>query len=296
MSSSATLFLGCPVWSSSDWVGHFYSAESKQRDWLGQYAGVFNTVEGNSTFYALPSRDTVRRWADDTPPGFRFSLKFPRTVSHELQLVNCERETGAFLDLLAILHEADRLGPTFLQLGPTFDRRQFEALTKFLESLPNHWPFAVEVRHRDYFDQAVTEHALDELLLRLNIDRVLFDSRALFSSPPTTDAERESQRRKPRSPFRRTVTGRHPLVRFIGRDNLDLVTSWIEEWAEIVAGWLSEGLSPYVFAHAPNDFFAPEFARRFHRRLAELKPDLPAIPSWPAEVGTQLRAQQLSLF
>lgn len=290
------LFLGCPVWACPEWVGPFFTPDAKPRQFLTQYSSVFNTVEGNSTFYALPSRDTVRRWANDTAPGFRFSLKFPRTISHDKQLVSAEAETATFLDLLSILNDADRLGPTFLQLGPTFDRRRFESLARYLEALPHELPFAVEVRHRDYFDNGPIERSLDDLLSRLHIDRVLFDSRALFSAPPTTNAEIEAQRRKPRPPLRRTVTGRHPLLRLIGRDNLDLVQPWIDDWAPIVAEWLHAGLSPFVFTHTPKDFFAADFAQRFHRRLSELVPKLPPLPKMPTELQSQKQPKQRQLF
>jgi uncharacterized protein YecE (DUF72 family) len=69
-----TLYLGCPVWACPAWVGPFFTPDSKPRDFLKQYSSVFNTVEGNSTFYALPSRDTVRRWANETADGFRFCV------------------------------------------------------------------------------------------------------------------------------------------------------------------------------------------------------------------------------
>ena len=295
-SPSSRLYLGCPVWACPAWVGSLFTPDAKPRDFLAQYSSVFNTVEGNSTFYALPSQDTVRRWANETAPGFRFSLKFPRTISHDKQLVGADAETTTFLELLSILHDAGKLGPTFLQLGPTFDRRQFESLRRYLEALPRDLPFAVEVRHRDYFDNGPVERSLDDLLRELHIDRVLFDSRALFSAPPTTDTEIEAQRRKPRSPLRRTVTGQHPLLRFIGRDNLDVIQPGIDDWAPIVAGWLHAGLSPFVFTHTPNDFFAVEFAHRFHRRLSELVSTLPPLPMPAAELQSMKLLKQRQLF
>lgn len=290
------LFLGCPVWACAAWVGSLFTPDAKPRHFLKQYSSHFNTVEGNSTFYALPGRDTVRRWANETADGFRFCLKFPRAISHERQLVGAEAETAAFLELLLILHETNRLGPSFLQLGPTFDRRQFESLARYLEGLPRDFPFAVEVRHRDYFDNGPIERTLDELLSRLHVDRVLFDSRALFSKPPTTKSETEAQSRKPQPPLRRTVTGRHPLLRFIGRDNLDLIQPWIEDWSPIVAQWLSAGLTPFVFTHTPDDFFAAEFAQRFHRRLRELVPTLSPLPKSPAELQSAKTPKQRELF
>lgn len=288
------LFLGCYGWGCKEWFGPFFTLRGKSA--LAQYSGVFNTVEVNSTFYAPQSRDTVRRWADETNPGFRFSLKFPKTISHDKRLVGAEADTAAFLELLAILDDADHLGPSFLQLHATFGRQQFDSLARYLEALPREWPLAVEVRHRDYFDNGPAECELEDLLRRLGMDRVHFESRPLFSSPPTTNAEVDAQRRKPRSPFCRTVTGRHPMLRFIGRDNLDLVQPWIDEWTAIVAEWLRNGLSPFVFTHAPNDFFAFEFAQRFHRRLGDLVPTLPPLPKPPAELQSRNQPKQRQLF
>ncbi len=92
-------FLGCPVWASARWQGNLFTRHAKRDQWLSQYSQVFNAVEGNSTFYALPSKDTAQRWVDTTKPPFRFVLKFPQTISHEHRLVNAEAETEAFLEI-----------------------------------------------------------------------------------------------------------------------------------------------------------------------------------------------------
>ncbi len=288
-------FLGCPVWTCPDWKGTVYEARAPRNQWLAQYSRAFSTVEGNSTFYALPALETARRWADETAPGFRFALKFPRVISHDRRLSDCEPETRAFLQVLEVLQRGDRLGPAFLQLPPTFDRREFPKLRSYLESLPRGFPWAVEVRHFDFFDSGPHEQALDELLCGLEIDRVLFDSRALYSAPPATEAEAVSQTRKPRSPFRTTVTSRRPLVRFVGRDSVPAVSAWLEQWAGIVAGWIQSGLTPSVFTHAPNDAFAPAMAESFHHLLQARLQELPGLPPWPGR-AEQSRPRQQSLF
>jgi len=288
-------FLGCPVWTSPEWKGSVYRAKSPRSQWLREYSTAFPTVEGNSTFYALPSLETARRWATETEPGFRFALKFPKVISHERRLTDSGPETRAFLQILEILRAGDRLGPSFLQLPPTFDASEFFKLRSYLQSLPNDFPYAVEVRHRDYFDQAGTERALDQLLAERKIDRTLFDSRPLFSAPPVTEAEQVSQTRKPRSPFRTTVTGRRPMVRLVGRDSLEQSLPWLVEWSSIVAGWIRDGLEPYVFTHTPNDGFAPAAAEAFHGLLRQHLPGLPPLPVWPGRAERAAPRQQ-SLF
>jgi len=287
------LFLGCPVQASAAWVGSLFSSRDRSR-WLREYSQVFNTVEGNSTFYGLPVLDTVRRWAAETADGFRFCLKWPKAVSHDFPLGDQPVVTRQFLDILSVLHEANRLGPSFLQLGPAFSGRQFDRLVAFLKTLPREFPQAVEVRHADWFDRCEKECAIDDALRELHVDRVLFDSRALFSRPPSDEAEVVSQQRKPRSPHRVTVTGRRPFLRFIGRNAVSDIDPWIEEWAPVVAGWLKNGLDSYVFTHTPDDAFAPEFARRFHERLRPLVPGLSALP--PGAGKQPSRPRQLNLF
>jgi uncharacterized protein YecE (DUF72 family) len=287
--------LGCPVWTSPEWKGAVYQSKAPRHQWLAQYSAAFSTVEGNSTFYALPTVETARRWASETAAGFRFALKFPQVISHDRRLTDCGPVTAAFLKILEALAQGDRLGPSFLQLPPTFDASEARKLEAYLRSLPPEFPYAVEVRHRDYFDQGNVERWLDDLLASLGIDRVLFDSRALYSKPPSTEAEKVSQSRKPRSPFRTTVTSCRPLVRIVGRDDLEQSIPWLSEWAEIVAGWIRSGLEPYVFAHTPNDAFAPAMAERFHELLTRHLPDLPPLPTWPGR-AEQKQPRQQSLF
>lgn len=290
MPTALPYFLGCPVWACDRWVGKLYTNKNR-RTWMRDYSRVFNTVEGNSTFYGIPSAATVQRWADQSEDGFRFVLKFPRSITHDCQLNECKADTREFLDLLEILAAADRLGPTFLQLPPTFHRHQLEDLEGYLRQLPREFPFAVEVRHSDYFDNSDTEFRLIDLLLELGMDWVLFDSRALFAKPPSDESELASQHRKPRIPLRTTVTGNHPIVRFVGRNKISDAAGEIREWATTMATWLEQGLQPFLFTHSPNDEFAPDLATMFHQELRQLIPELPELPN------TQLaRAKQGRLF
>ena len=282
MTSSIGYRLGCPVWACGDWVGSLYSTANRRR-WLGEYTSVFGTVEGNSAFYALPAADVVARWADEAAPGFRFALKTPGAITHERQLVGAEHDTAEWIERLRLLADADRIGPTLLQLPPYFAGAQLGDLRRFLETWPRELPLAVEPRHDDYFDGGSVENEFDALLRELGFDRALFDSRALFHAPPDDEIERASQGRKPNPPRRRTVTGRRPFLRFVGRNTLAQADPWIDEWAEAVAGWINDGLEPYVFCHAPNDALAPRFAERLHEAVRKRTTGLEGLPVWPGK-------------
>ena len=144
--------------------------------------------------------------------------------------MHAESPTLQFLTAIEELAKGERLGPTFLQLGPHFAADRLDVLTKYLTQLPREFPWAVEVRHQSWFDSATNETRLDDLLKSLNIDKVIFDSRPLNQAPPEDEFEKESQRRKPKTPVRTTATGKHPLLRLIGRNRVNLVESHIAEW------------------------------------------------------------------
>lgn len=296
MVATHPIFLGCPVWACDHWRGSLYTSKAPRADWLKQYSSVFGTVEGNSTFYALPSLETAQRWADSVARGFKFSLKVPRSISHDKRLRDAEKELKAFIEVADILDVARCLGPSFLQLPPDFSPDNRSVLEKFLRELPTYLPWALEVRHFDWYDAGPVERWLDNLLTELRIDKVLFDSRPLYSKPPADDIEKASQSRKPKTPIRQTVTGEHPFLRIVGRNNLDDVTPWIEEWAPVITGWIAKGLTPFVFTHAPDDKFAPEFARRMHAAVKKMLPSLPEMSAWPGEAAAQDARKQRTLF
>lgn len=289
------LSIGCPVWACEVWKGELFTKSAPRAQWLNQYSQGFNTVEGNSTFYALPSLETAAKWASSVVEGFHFALKMPRVISHDCRLLDVDEELTAFLAVAEILQQFGCLGPSFLQLPPDYSPRFQPDLERFLRSLPAQMPWAVEVRHPGWFDSSRHEQGLDELLRDLAIDKVIFDSRPLYSKPPSDDIERASQTKKPKTPVRTTVTGKRPFLRLIGRNNLDEVQPWIDEWSPVIAEWLRAGFDPYIFTHAPDDRFAPRFARRLHLAIRQYLPDLSPPPVWPGE-NEKPPEVQLTLF
>ena len=291
----APYFLGCPVWACSRWNGTLFTAHAKREDWLHQYSSVFDSVEGNGASDALPTSAAVRRWVESTEAPFHFALKFPQVISHDHRLVGAEADTEGFLGVLHILKTANRLGPSLLQLPPEFSPHHLDDLAGYLRALPREFPYAVEVRHHDFFDSGKNERALNQLLGEVRADRVILDSRPLFSDAPSDESERKSQAKKPRLPVHQKPIGRHPVIRLIGRNDVERVMPWVREWAPIVAGWIISGLTPYVFAHTPDELYAPRLARAFHEELHRHTQRVDQMAEWPGESPSQLQ-RQLSLF
>jgi uncharacterized protein YecE (DUF72 family) len=286
--------VGCPVWAHAEWRGRFFTQDARREDFLPQYASVFGAAEANPTFYGLPSRETVARWAAEAPPEFRFCFKFPRAITHERQLSGAERETEEFLERLAPL--GSRLGPFFLQLHASFGVSRLDVLGKYLRGLPRGFSYAVEVRATEFFDDGAAERAVDALLTELGVDRVNFDTRGLFASVAEDEFTRDAKRKKPRVPLRTTVTGKRPFVRFVGDPEIARNAALLDAWADVVTAWLQRGLSPYFFTHHPDDTEAPALARDFQGRVHARFPMAPRPAEWPAEREAARAARQLELL
>lgn len=247
-----------------------------QRERLRAYSTFCNAVEGNTTFYATPTPETVRSWVEQTDPDFRFILKLPRPVTHDRRLTNVEEPVRAFLNVIEPL--GTRVHALWVQLPPSFGPADMSALAAFLHRMPRKYRYAVEVRHIAFYESRRWEQSLSGLLNEFGAEWVNFDSTVMFATPPTTDDEREAWVKKPRLPRRAHVLTEHPVVRFIGRDDEKLTVDGWQPWLDVVAGWLREDRSPTVFIHTPNNMDAPILARRFHDEVRALVPELELLP------------------
>jgi uncharacterized protein YecE (DUF72 family) len=269
------LHVGCAMWTHAPWQGRYLPHPLPPRERLRAYATWCNAVEGNTTFYATPAVETVRSWAAQTSPDFRFVLKLPRPVTHERRLVG-GAELGAFLAAIEPL--GPRVHALWIQLPPSFSPAGLDALAGFLGQVPGEYRYCVEVRHQAFFADPGAERDLERVLGTAGAEWVPFDTTVLFQEPPASDAEREAWRKKPRVSRRARALTAHPVVRYIGRDDPERTAAGWQPWADTVAGWLREGRSPTVFIHTPDNAEAPGLARRFHDDVRARVPELDSLP------------------
>ncbi len=277
------------MWAHRPWVGRFLPSATASGRELAAYSRFVNAVEGNTTFYASPSPSTVAKWAELAHPGFRFVFKVPRHITHELRLRDADVHIAAFVELMAPL--GDALGGMTLQLPATFAPDDLGVLESQIRRLPSGVHWSVEVRHPGFFSGR-PRFALDRLLARNEVERVLLDSRALFREPPRTEAGRDAYGRKPRVPALTEPMTDRPIVRFIGADDPVLTADGLQQWRPIVAGWVAEGRAPSVFVHTPDNADALGLARAFHADVGLLVPDLEPLTD-PLPIVT---ADQQTLF
>ncbi len=280
----AVLRVGCPMWAHPPWVGRFLSPGNRGRE-LAEYARWCNAVEGNTTFYAVPSPRTIDRWAEQAPADFRFAFKVPRHVTHELRLRGDAAVTALHEFLGAIEPLGERVGPVQLQLPPSFGPESAPALRAFVARLPSSYRWMVELRHPAFFDGGRHHRAVDGALAEHGIGRVVLDTRPLYASSPRTDAAVEERRTKPALPIVTDVVGATPIVRVIGADDLESTAAGLRAWTDQLVSWLAGGLEPYVFVHQPENLESPALARTIHAEVAaatDLEPlpePLPVAPS-----------------
>jgi uncharacterized protein YecE (DUF72 family) len=269
-------YLGCPGWGVKTWVGRLFPTATRPTEFLERYAQVFNSVEGNTTFYALPAADTVARWRDQVPGEFRFCFKFPREVTHDKLLVDCAGEVATFIDRVAPL--GDKLGTLFLQLPPRFDDTMVPRLRAFLCGLPGGLDYAVELRHEGFFRDGSAQTEVLGLLRERGVDLVMMDTRGIHTGHSLALAEVRA--RKPKLPVVVRATGDRPIVRCVPHEDFDAGRRFVEPWAPQIARWIGEGKRPYFFMHAPDDTFAPENAYAFHA-MVRRQLDVGELPAWP---------------
>ncbi len=146
------LRVGTSGFSYAPWKGSFYPEKIKAAEMLRFYASRFETVEINATFYRMPSEALLAGWATQVGEAFRFSLKAPQRITHQLRLREADDVARRLVEVGQTLK--DRLGPLLFQLPPNF-KKDVPRLVEFLGALPPGLEVVFEFRHPSWFDDEV---------------------------------------------------------------------------------------------------------------------------------------------
>ena len=284
------LYIGCPMWGYKEWVGPFFPPRTPQSDFLRLYSRRLTSVEGNTTFYAIPSIETVARWHAETPTTFRFCFKIPRDISHASHLDTRKNETHFFIQRMRSLE--DRLGPMFLQLPPAFAPTHLPQLQAFLNFWPTDLRLAVEVRHPDFFAEPHTT-TLNTLLSQYNMARVMMDTRPIRVGSTEEQSVLQARERKPDLPLQIAVTADIAFLRYIGNPHMEVNDPLLDIWAQQLATWIKQGITPYVFCHCPFEVHSPAICAALYRRVRAFVP-LPLLLWQPEQ--TDRGPEQTRLF
>ncbi len=155
--AKSEIHIGCQGWNYDDWTTRadgetvFYPRGTKSNQMLENYSKVYDTIEVDSTFYAIPASSAVENWYRKTPEDFTFSLKLPREITHEHLLQSTAFHVlEEFCDRVLLLKE--KLAVVLVQLPPQFEagKENAQSLRDFLARLPKEIRFAVEFRNREW--------------------------------------------------------------------------------------------------------------------------------------------------
>jgi uncharacterized protein YecE (DUF72 family) len=268
---SGAVHLGTQGWNYDAWVGPFYPDGTRPGDFLTLYARAFDTVEVDSTFYAIPPEKTVRGWAERTPANFKFALKLPQEITHERRLRDADELLELFLERARAL--GAKLGPILIQLGPDYAPTELPTLTKFLEKLPADLKFAVEFRQRGWITDAVLA-----MLTERRVACTLTDARWIprktmiaLAARPTADFA-----------YLRWMGPNREIVDYsrIQHDR----TRELEEWSEAVLMLIQKVTAVYGYVNNHFAGHSPYSTRQLQRLIGQR-------PVEPEEIG-----EQISLF
>ena len=242
--------IGCSGWNYASWKGGFYPKNVPSRRWLQHYAGVFDTVEANGTFYRLPEAAVFEAWRRDLPKGFVMAVKASRFLTHMKRLRNPQEPLERLISRASALGR--HLGPLLYQLPPNL-HLDLPRLDAFLAALPRAWSgrrlsHVMEFRHPSWY---VSETF--SLLEQRGVSLCLHDKRGSAVSTP--------------------FVGPIVYVRFHGTSgdyHGGYPSSTLNRWAHRLAEQSQQRRPVYAYFNNVPDAIATENAQTLRRQLARI--------------------------
>ena len=224
--------IGTSGWSYKDWVNIFYPKNLKSDDWLAYYAKTFDCTEINSSFYRLPSKQTVTSWLSKVPREFLFCPKMSRYLTHMKKLQQPEEPVQRFFSIFEPMKK--QLGPVLVQLPKLipFNYERTEHFYALLKEKYASFRFAMEVRNPTWMTEASYK-----LMTKYKIAFVISHSGDHF-------------------PYAEVITTKNIYFRFHGPSSLydsKYNRKTLKAYAELFAKWLRKGHDLWIFFN--NDWF-----------------------------------------
>lgn len=251
-------YLGTVGFSYKDWNGVFYPPGATARQYLARYSQIFNSVELDSTFYGTPPPERVQQWAMTVPADFKFGVKTPRQITHDMRLVDALQLMTKFLDTMRLL--GDKLGPILIQLPPSLTVGEIDTVNRFLTQLPSAWRYAIEFRHTSWFTPQTAELLASHQICWVSTEYVDVPKQVV----PTTDFL-----------YIRWL-GRHGQFERKNQERID-VTPQLRWWIDQLQPHLDSFERVYGFFNNDYSGHSPRTCNRF-KEMIDLEANYPEIP------------------
>lgn len=258
----ANMHIGTSGWSYDHWNRLFYPAGLAPRDRLAYYARHFRSVEIDSTFYHLPTEQTLQSWANSVPADFRFAVKASRHITHLKKLSDPGPALSQLMGRLEQL--GDKLGPVLFQLPPHW-APNLERLAAFLKALPQDFRYAMEFRDPRWFDPRVYD-----LLAQHAVALCIADFDGRVSPLQVTTNLVYVRLHGPDGPYRGEYSG-HAL----------------QGWSDMLKRWRREARKVYCYFDNDESAHAVQDALRLQEMVSRRE------TAW-REPGKLLRLQRFS--
>jgi uncharacterized protein YecE (DUF72 family) len=258
--SAKTFRVGCQSWGYEDWITPpgaeyvFYQPGTKSNEMLAIYSKVFDTVEVDATLYGVPPATTFRKWYEQTPDDFLFSLKFPREITHDKGLTP---ETipvmEQFVERSRLLK--NKLGVLLVQLPASFHPsiKNLQNLRDFLSHLPRDIRFAVEFRNENWMNDGIFKELERHGMTLSLVEGPWLPRESMFKAIGRLKADFAYIR----------IMGRRDLKKFdrISRHRDEVLVEWTVAAKELIA--------KEVFMYVSNTFegFSPGSAAKLQSLL-----------------------------
>ncbi|MBF0596156.1 DUF72 domain-containing protein [Faecalibacter rhinopitheci] len=242
------VYVGAARWSKQDLKGFF---PPKTKDELTYYSTQFNAIEMNGTFYSSPKKEQIVTWKNKTPVDFKFFPKVPQTISHYNRLLNVKEKLWTFLDAITLFEE--KLGIAFLQMHDNYKPKDLDRLIDFVENFPKGYPFAIEVRNEEWFQN---QNIFDQYALLLENNLI---TNVIVDTPGRRDI------------LHMRLTSPHLFVRFVSAyDPIDYKR--LDNWIEVIKQLKEKGLqSVNFFIHqglqGKEELYATYFIEKLNDQL-----------------------------
>ncbi len=213
------LRVGTSGYDYLDWVETFYPEQLARSEFLPYYARQFSTLELNFSYYRMPSREQMERFAQAPTGNMDFAIKAHESLTHRVDPVSWREHARAYLRGIEPLLEHDRLNAILLQFPHSFhytpeNRRYLDQLIGALGRLP----LVVEFRGAEWMSDRVFDG-----LRRREVGICITDAPRLKGLPPSMDV----------------VTSHTAYIRFHGRNE--------ENW------WGSDAAARFDYHYAPRE-------------------------------------------
>jgi uncharacterized protein YecE (DUF72 family) len=272
--------MGISGWTYAGWRGSFYPPGLAHRKELSYAAERMTSIEINGSFYSLQRPSSFRKWHDETPDEFIFSVKGGRFITHMKRLLDVEIPLANFL-ASGPLALGRKLGPILWQLPPTL-KFEAERLAAFLTLLPRSTAAAAKLAgHHDERlteEQAFTQVTEDRPLRHaVEVRHTSLASPAAISLLRDHDVALVVADSAGRFPAVEKVTSDFVYVRLHGAEEL-YTSGYTDEalhtWAGKVRRWLDSGLDVYVYFDNDVKVRAPYDAQTLLTMLASDHPSV----------------------